>query len=216
MIGSLSYSRALTPELTLQLVAAAEYSTISQGAGGRSSRSFFRPKGSVSLAWKPSQAVRPVGQGDAPRVAAFARRIPWSPLSGEGEREFGQCRAGPAAGLVGRTRSEPLVRPLGQHQAAPDRARCAGLCHGRAAARRGRIDRQCAQRPRRGDRLDHHAAVRSARLARGEARCAGAVAGILGWPTRSPAQPASIPALPSRLIEVSLRHDVPGTPGPGG
>jgi hypothetical protein len=52
--GSISYSRALSPNLTMQAVAAAEYSTISQGGAGGLSRSFFRPKGSLSLAWKAS------------------------------------------------------------------------------------------------------------------------------------------------------------------
>lgn len=52
--GSLSYSRALSPKLTLQLVAAAEHSTISQGGAGGLTRAFFRPKGSLSLAWKAS------------------------------------------------------------------------------------------------------------------------------------------------------------------
>ena len=52
--GSVSFSRALSPKLTLQAVAAAEYSTISQGGAGGLTRSFFRPKGSISLAWKAS------------------------------------------------------------------------------------------------------------------------------------------------------------------
>ncbi|WP_423140719.1 TonB-dependent receptor plug domain-containing protein [Parablastomonas sp. CN1-191] len=51
--ASLSYGTALSPKLNLQAVAEAEYSTISQGGAGGLSRSFFRPKGSLSLAWKP-------------------------------------------------------------------------------------------------------------------------------------------------------------------
>ena len=49
--GSLSYGRPLGAKLNLQIVAEAEYSTI---AAGGLSRSFFRPKGSVSLAWNPT------------------------------------------------------------------------------------------------------------------------------------------------------------------
>lgn len=51
--GSLSYGTALTPKLNLQIVGEAEYSTILQGGASGGSRSFFRPKGSLSLAWKP-------------------------------------------------------------------------------------------------------------------------------------------------------------------
>jgi hypothetical protein len=51
--GSLSYGTALTAKLNLQVVAEAEYSTIKQGGALGGSRSFFRPKGSLSLAWKP-------------------------------------------------------------------------------------------------------------------------------------------------------------------
>ena len=59
--ASLSFSRPLSKSLTLQLIAGAERSTLRQtgapsGNGdGPLSRSFFRPKGSLSLAWKASK-----------------------------------------------------------------------------------------------------------------------------------------------------------------
>jgi outer membrane receptor for ferrienterochelin and colicins len=51
MLGT--YGQPLGDALTLQLVAGGEYSRLSsQSAGNSLERSFFRPKGSVSLAWK--------------------------------------------------------------------------------------------------------------------------------------------------------------------
>lgn len=61
--ASLSFSRPLSKTLTLQLIAGAERSTLRQtgapsGNGdGPLSRSFFRPKGSLSLAWKASKTL---------------------------------------------------------------------------------------------------------------------------------------------------------------
>ncbi len=52
--GMLSYGRKLTPKLSMQLVMGAEHSTISQTGAEGVTRSFFRPKGSFSLAWAPS------------------------------------------------------------------------------------------------------------------------------------------------------------------
>ena len=49
-----SYGRALSPNLRLQLAAGGEYSQLSQIGGGGLTRTFWRPKGSLSLAWKPS------------------------------------------------------------------------------------------------------------------------------------------------------------------
>ena len=48
---SLSYGRPLSSRLTLQATLAGEHSTISQTGPLGISRSFFRPKGSASLAW---------------------------------------------------------------------------------------------------------------------------------------------------------------------
>ena len=52
--GLLSFGRRLTRTLSFQLVGGAEYSTISQTGLNGLTRSFFRPKGSLSLAWVPS------------------------------------------------------------------------------------------------------------------------------------------------------------------
>jgi hypothetical protein len=49
----LSYSRPLADNLTMQLIAGGEYSTISVIGSNANSRSFMRPKGSISLAWSP-------------------------------------------------------------------------------------------------------------------------------------------------------------------
>ena len=53
--GLLSFGHALTRTLNFQLVGGAEYSTISQTGPNGLTRSFFRPKGSLSLAWTPSE-----------------------------------------------------------------------------------------------------------------------------------------------------------------
>lgn len=52
---SISYGRPLTSNLTMQLIAGSEWSTIRQTGANGKQRSFFRPKGSLSLAWKPSE-----------------------------------------------------------------------------------------------------------------------------------------------------------------
>jgi hypothetical protein len=49
----LSYSRPLADNLTMQLIAGGEYSTISVIGNNANSRTFVRPKGSFSLAWSP-------------------------------------------------------------------------------------------------------------------------------------------------------------------
>jgi hypothetical protein len=51
--GLLSFSRKLTRTLSFQLVGGAEHSTLSQTGANGLTRSFFRPKGSLSLAWTP-------------------------------------------------------------------------------------------------------------------------------------------------------------------
>ncbi|HEY0626057.1 MAG TPA: TonB-dependent receptor [Allosphingosinicella sp.] len=50
----LSYGRPLSPALTLQSAIGGEYSQLSQSGPHGLTRSFFRPKGFVSLAWKAS------------------------------------------------------------------------------------------------------------------------------------------------------------------
>lgn len=49
----LSIGKQLTPKLSLQLTGGAEYSKIEQTGSAANSRSFQRPKGSLSLTWKP-------------------------------------------------------------------------------------------------------------------------------------------------------------------
>lgn len=67
----LSFSRQLTSKLALQASVGGEYSKIRQTGFGANSRSFTRPKGSVSLAWQPEEGFdislaleRRVGQLD--------------------------------------------------------------------------------------------------------------------------------------------------------
>ena len=50
----LSFGRKLTDKLNFQIIAGAEHSTITQTGMNGLTRSFFRPKGSVSLAWTPT------------------------------------------------------------------------------------------------------------------------------------------------------------------
>lgn len=51
--GSISYGRPLSRTLSMQLIVGAEYSTIAQTGENGLTRSFFRPKGSLNLAWQP-------------------------------------------------------------------------------------------------------------------------------------------------------------------
>ncbi len=69
--GSVSYGRPLSSKLSVQLVLGAEHSTISQTGPMGVSRSFFRPKGTGSIAWAPEKGLdislkieRAVGQLD--------------------------------------------------------------------------------------------------------------------------------------------------------
>lgn len=52
-----SYGRPLSASTTLQLSAGGEYSSLEQAGGGGLSRSFMRPKGLVSLAWKAAPTL---------------------------------------------------------------------------------------------------------------------------------------------------------------
>lgn len=68
---TLSYGRPLAPTLTLQSSLGGEYSRLSQSGPAGQTREFWRPKGFVSLAWKPSPRLdlsakleRVVGQLD--------------------------------------------------------------------------------------------------------------------------------------------------------
>jgi len=53
----LSFGRPLTSTLSFQIVGGAEHSTITQSGANELTRSFFRPKGTFSLAWKPSDTL---------------------------------------------------------------------------------------------------------------------------------------------------------------
>lgn len=53
--GIASFSRALSPKLDLQLAGGAEASKLARLDGDIPARNFFRPKGSISLAWRPSK-----------------------------------------------------------------------------------------------------------------------------------------------------------------
>ena len=49
----LTYGRPLSPTLTLQAAAGAEYSNLVQEGAGGLNRTFYRPKGFINLAWQP-------------------------------------------------------------------------------------------------------------------------------------------------------------------
>ena len=53
--GIATLSRSLSPKLDLQMAAGAEYSQLGQRGIGEKPRAFFRPKGSVLLAWRPAR-----------------------------------------------------------------------------------------------------------------------------------------------------------------
>ncbi|QDZ06296.1 TonB-dependent receptor [Sphingomonas panacisoli] len=52
--GTATFSRPLGPKLDLQVVLGAESSTLTRVDGNLAPRKFFRPKGSISLGWRPS------------------------------------------------------------------------------------------------------------------------------------------------------------------
>ena len=51
--AAITYGRPLTSNLTLQVSLAGEYSQLTQEGAGGLSRTFFRPKGFLNLAWRP-------------------------------------------------------------------------------------------------------------------------------------------------------------------
>lgn len=53
----LSYGRPLTSKLTLQLTAGGEFSRLAQTGANAVVREFWRPKGSLSLAWAPQKGL---------------------------------------------------------------------------------------------------------------------------------------------------------------
>ena len=69
--GTATFGRPLSPKLDLQMVVGAETSTLARVDGNLAPRHFFRPKGSVSLGWRPARGwdaslklTRRVGQID--------------------------------------------------------------------------------------------------------------------------------------------------------
>ncbi len=78
--GLLSVGFPLTANLSLQLIGGAEYSQIAQTGSNALSRSFQRPKGSLSLAWAPAEGLdinlevaRRIGQLDFADFLASVR-----------------------------------------------------------------------------------------------------------------------------------------------
>ena len=55
--AALTYGRPLSSELSLQASVAAEYSQISQDGAGGITRTFYRPKGFLNLAWRPEPGL---------------------------------------------------------------------------------------------------------------------------------------------------------------
>ncbi|MWV27289.1 TonB-dependent receptor plug domain-containing protein [Aurantiacibacter rhizosphaerae] len=53
----LTHSRSLADNLSIQIGAGGEYSTIAQTGAGGLTRSFYRPKGSVNLAWQAEEGL---------------------------------------------------------------------------------------------------------------------------------------------------------------
>jgi outer membrane receptor for ferrienterochelin and colicins len=55
--ATFTYGRPLSSTLTLQAALGAEFSELSQTGAGGLTRSFFRPKGYLNIAWRPSPAL---------------------------------------------------------------------------------------------------------------------------------------------------------------
>ena len=55
--AAITYGRPLSPELSFQASLAAEYSQISQEGAGGLTRTFYRPKGFINLAWRPEPGL---------------------------------------------------------------------------------------------------------------------------------------------------------------
>ena len=114
----LTYGRPLAPTLTLQASLGGEYSQLSQTGAGGLTRTFYRPKGFVNLAWRPrpgSRRQRPDRARRRPAQFLRLRRL------GQCQRRHHQCRqrqSGAAAELGRRGRGDPQPRPLGHRHGA--------------------------------------------------------------------------------------------------
>ena len=167
----LTYGRPLSSNLTLQVSAGGEYSELSQSGAGGLTRTFYRPKGFLNLAWRPPRRARHQRPDRARRRPAQLLRFR---RLGQCQRRHPECRqrqSGAAAKLERAAPGDPQSRPLGHGDGAALRAADPGH-------RRRHPDRR--QRPvagqSRGHRLrlrpamDQHLQPRSARLARRQGR----------------------------------------------
>jgi outer membrane receptor for ferrienterochelin and colicins len=149
--AALTYGRPLSSTLTLQASLGGEYSRLSQSGAGGLTRIFYRPKGFVSIAWKPSPRLdlsaklqREVGQLNFFDFVAFVNvgggfgnagnpeLVPqqsWN-LDLEGTRNFGAWGTSTLK-LYGRLYSDVVdVVPIGATGQAPgnlDRASLVGF-----------------------------------------------------------------------------------------
>jgi outer membrane receptor for ferrienterochelin and colicins len=208
--GSLSYNRSLSPRLNLQMVIAAEYSTITQGGLGTGSRSFFRPKGSLSLAWKASarfdvslKLMRRVLQlslyeflgrrfidngNENAGNAALVPQQDWS-LELEANRSFGPWGSTKVRLIAREVQDYVTVVPL------PGGGESTGnVAHAQAAAFDWTTTVQFDPLGWKGAKLDLRVLLQHSRL---EDPVTGQIRQYSGFT--------------DRIIEASLRHDVPGT-----
>ena len=108
----LTYGRPLSPTLTLQASVGGEYSQLSQEGAGGLTRTFYRPKGFASLAWRRAAASTSARRIERRRPAQLLRlrRL------GQCQRRHLQCRqrqSGAAAELERPGPGDPQPRPWG-------------------------------------------------------------------------------------------------------
>src|SRR3546814_19749849 len=90
----LSFGRKLTGKLSFQLIAGAEHSTLAQSGANGLERSFFRPKGSLTLAWTPAAgldlSLKVQRQGEQLDFYAFLASSEWRRV---GKEWVSPCRS---------------------------------------------------------------------------------------------------------------------------
>ena len=198
--------------LDLQVAAGGEISTLDRIDDDLPARKFFRPKGSLTLGWRPRRTgTQP--QAAPPRRADQLLRLPRPAQAQPGSRECRQSRPRPAAELGGRDRGRPRPRRVGQD---PPHALCTtGSTTSSTSSRSatdGQGDRQSAAREplRRG--IDQHDHFRPDRLEGRQAR-----------PDHRRSEATRSDPLTGRIAAdqrhfrtagaaARLRHDIPGTP----
>lgn len=208
---SLSYSRPLSRKVTVQAVAAAEWSTLKQTGANGLTRRFFRPKGSLSVAWKPDERFdlsvklrRRVGQLSfydflAKRLldngnanAGNAELVPqqdWT-VEAEANRSFGAWGSTKLR-LIGRQVEDYVtVIPIGA-----DGESVGNVPRARVRILESTTTLKFEPLGWKGAKLDIHLLLQHARLA-------DPVTG----------QSVSYSNLTDRLAELELRDDLPGTP----